>query len=167
MYNFCRLSNSPIFREAYNWIIKNKRIPDHIFNRNSPKSKNINDYIEIFEDAVINDYGTGTWNNRNQFIDSLISLSTKDEKSFKQVKGTFENWIKKFDLKFLYYQIQRLELEYYSKVSENLTIEEVIDKLNKEEEDTVSILNNLFELKPNIAGVGLNLNRFIEYFKRK
>jgi hypothetical protein len=163
------LSNSDpksAFHIYKSWILKNKRLPDHFFNRNSPKSESIDDYFEIFEDAMNNGYGKGSLNNRNQFIDILISLGTKDEASFKKVRKRFESWIKDYDLKFLFYQIQRLELEYYSNVSENLSIDKIIEMLNKEEEDTISILNGLFELKPNIAGIGINLNRLVEYFKR-
>ena len=87
-------------------------------------------YFEIYEDALKNDYGTGTWNNRNQFIETIIDLGSRDEETFKAVKRRFETWIKKYNEKFLYYQLQKLELEYYSRVSQKITIGEVIERLS-------------------------------------
>jgi len=150
-----------------NWIKSNKRIPDNIHGQNNPRGNNVEDYFEIFEDAMQNDYGKGRWNNRNSFIELMVDLGSKDVESFKKVKLKFESWIRKYDLKFLYYQIQKLELEYYSRVSESLSIEQVIDKLEEYKSDRGSILNRIFELKPNIAGIGLNLNEVIRYFSKR
>ncbi len=108
------------------------------------------------------------WNNRNRFIDGLTELGSKNKKDFILVKRRFKAWIKKYDLNFLHYQIQRLEFEYYSKVSENLTIADVIERLDKKEEiGTFLFWNEVIELKPNIGGIGINLNRLVTCFKRE
>ncbi len=155
------------FKLYKEWIITNKQIPDRVYRLNDLRSEQIDDYIDIYEDALKYDYGKGTWNNKDEFIGLMIELGARDAGSFKKVKQKFEYWIKNYGLKSLYYQIQKLELEYYSRVSQTISIDEVIDLLDNPKADGISWLNGILDLRPNIAGIGLNLNAMVDYLRKR
>ena len=110
------------------WILRNKRLPDHFARFNLINVGTIDDLIEIFEDTLAEGYGKGPWPNRNDWLVALIEKGSEDEDSFIRVRDQLNQWLGEYeDLKFLYYQIQSLEQKYYSKKSQVLTFEQAVE----------------------------------------
>ncbi len=111
-----------------NWILKNKRLPEHLTRCNLVNAGSIDDLIEIFEDALTNDYGNSPWSNRNDYVIALIDKGSEGEASYNRVRDQLSQWLEKYeDLKFLHYQIQNLEQKYYSKKSQALTFDQAVE----------------------------------------
>lgn len=110
------------------WILRNKRLPEHFSRFNPVNAGSIDDLIEIFEDALVNDYGTSPWSNRNDYVVALIEKGSEDEASYIRVRDQLNQWLGKYeDLKFLHYQIQSLEQKYYSKKSQVMTFDQAVE----------------------------------------
>ncbi|MEP1096380.1 MAG: HNH endonuclease [Cyclobacteriaceae bacterium] len=107
------------------WIIQNKRLPERWSNFETLTNHNLNYLIEIFEDAVKNKYGDDMWGNRNEYLNAVIELGSKNDTNFHIVKSKIDFWIQEFDgTKYLHYHKQRLEQLYYSAKSGEMTFEE-------------------------------------------
>lgn len=127
------------------WILKNKQLPDRIFALKDLEGTKLNDFIEIFEDSLINNYGTDAWSSRNDYLVNLIELGSKNDKDYFIVKSKLNDWIGKYDtMKFLHYQLQKLEQLYYSNKIQSLTFVEARRLyLNKGNTSKINSYNNL------------------------
>lgn len=122
-----------------NWILRNKRLPEHFSRFNPVGAGSIDDLIEIFDDALVNQYGTSPWSNRNDYVVALIDKGSEDEVSYVQVRDQLNQWLGKYeDLKFLHYQIQSLEQKYYSKKSQVLTFDQAVELVKPKKTESMS-----------------------------
>ena len=120
-----KLNVDEAFSLLKEWILKNKLLPDRIFGLKDLGSSKLTDFIEIFEDSLINNYGTDAWSSRNDYLVNLIELGSKNDKDYFLVKSKLNDWIGKYDtMKFLHYQLQKLEQLYYSNKIQSLTFDE-------------------------------------------
>lgn len=123
-----KLDQDSAFRLLKEWILRNKRLPDHFLRFNPVRVDSIDDLIEVFEDALTNNYGTSPWSNRNDCIAVLIEKGSADEANYIRVRDQLNQWLGKYeDLKFLHYQIQSLEQKYYSKKSQVMTFDQAVE----------------------------------------
>ena len=114
------------------WVISNKILPNIFLKPKELNDDKLNDFIELFEDSLNNHYGTDEWHNRNDIIYGIVELGSRNEKNFELAKAKFEAWVKNYpNTKYLLYQIQKLELEYYSKLSQSLTLDELNSLLHE------------------------------------
>lgn len=114
------------------WILRNKRIPERYGKSSNLKSAQIEDLIEIFEDAIKFKYGTGMWSSRNDFLSELIEKGSKDEISYLMIRDKIMKWLEEYeDVKFLHYQLQNLEQKYYSNIPQALTFEKAVQLVRK------------------------------------
>lgn len=114
------------------WVIKNKQLPDRIFDLSDLDCTKLNDLIEIVEDSLINNYGTNVFNSRNHYLVKLIELGSKNNEDYFKVKSKLNDWLVKYEsMKFLHYQLQKLEQLYYSNKKQSLTFEEAKNLLSK------------------------------------
>ena len=87
------------------WVLKNKQLPDRIFGLKGLKGAKLHDLIEIFEDSLINKYGTDVWTSRNDYLVALVELGSKNEDDYILVKSKLNDWLSKYsEMKFLHYQ---------------------------------------------------------------
>lgn len=114
------------------WVISNKIIPNIFLKPKELNDDKLNDFIDLFEDSLNNNYDTDEWHNRNNIIYGIVELGSRNEKNFELAKAKFEAWVKNYpNTKYLLYQIQKLELEYYSKFSQSLTLDELNSLLHE------------------------------------
>jgi len=114
------------------WVLKNKQLPDRIFGLKGLKGAKLNDLIEIFEDSLINKYGTDVWTSRNDYLVALVELGSKNENDYILVKLKLNNWLSKYsEMKFLHYQLQKLEQLYYSNKMQSITFDEARELYNR------------------------------------
>lgn len=117
--------NYEVFLLLKEWILKNKELPKHINIYLNINPKNLKDLIDIYEDSLTYNYGTGPWENRNQYLQSIIDLGSRNDYDYSLVRDKLNYWIGKFDgMKYLHYEVQVLEQKYYAQKSQILTFEE-------------------------------------------
>lgn len=110
-----------------NWILRNKRIPEKHGKSINLKSVSIEDLVEIFEDSIKFNYGSGMWSSRNEYLTELIEKASEDKESYLNIRDKIKKWLEEYDdVKFLHYQLQNLEQKYYSKISQTLTFEDAL-----------------------------------------
>ena len=124
--------SSCAFSHIISWILEFKEFPEYSWY----KVDDLNDdhligLIEIFENSLVHNYGNDVFFNRNTYLDGIIDLGSRNDSNYKTVEGKLLFWIGKFkDLKYLYYQIEKLEQSYYLKRSRAITFEEAIQLLD-------------------------------------
>ncbi len=107
------------------WILRNKKLPERFTGFDIASSATIPDLIEIFEDSLDNNYGNDHWSSRNDYLVALIKLGSRSESNYQVVRDKLNQWIGKYEnVKFLYYQLQNLEQQFYSKKSQTITFSE-------------------------------------------
>ncbi len=120
-----KINEDEAFSLLKKWILKNKQLPERVFGLKGLGGTKLNDFIEIFEDSLINNYGTDVWTSRNDYLVKLIELGSENDKDYLIVKSKLNYWLEKYDaMKFLHYQLQKLEQLYYSNKIQSLTFEE-------------------------------------------
>lgn len=111
------------------WVLKNKQLPDRIFGLKGAK---LNDLIEIFEDSLINKYGTDVSTSRNDYLVALVELGSKNDDAYILVKSKLNDWLSKYsEMNFLHYQLQKLEQLYYSNKMQSITFDEARELFNR------------------------------------
>lgn len=121
------LNESVAFEYEKEWILRNKRIPDRHGKSINLKSAPIDGLIEILEDSIKFNYGSGMWSSRNDYLSALIEKGAQHEVSYLMVRDKIKKWLQEYDnVKFLHYQLQNLEQKYYSNIPQTLTFEEAV-----------------------------------------
>ncbi len=80
------------------WILSNKKLPENHIDYNSLDNEYLPGLIEIFDDSMVNDYGSGEWINRSQLLSPMIELASNNEQDFYTLSDQFRIWLKQISL---------------------------------------------------------------------
>jgi hypothetical protein len=116
------------------WILENKRLPDREFNFDKIEVDQLSDLIEIYEDTLENDYGSGSWGNSSAYyLRIIIELGSTNKTDYVKLKKKLEGWIENYNnTEYLHYHLRTLDQTYYSKKSQAFSFEEAKELINSE-----------------------------------
>ena len=116
-------------------IKENQRFPEytaireHLFNFLDEQTLSI--YLEIYEMSIQDEFEKNSFYGYDfPVLDAITNIGMSNEESLHQVEEALSDFIQRYDLRHLNYQIQNLEQQYYLKQSQAMTIDEVIDTLD-------------------------------------
>lgn len=108
------------FTHQMNWILENEIFPDRWYNYKELSFENLTNLLFLFQSALLKGFGKTSWmgNGRNDCFTGLIEFGSSNHEAFKLVGRYINSWLEFApEEKFLHYQMQKLDQEFYSKKS--------------------------------------------------
>jgi len=160
-----KIDESEAFPLLKEWILHNKRLPDQLIGLTGIGGAKLDDLIEVFEDSLDNNYGTGPWTSRNDYLMAMIALGSQNDVNYVIVRDKLNFWLGKYEgMKFLHYQIQKLEQQYYSKKSQVLTFDEALGLVsNQYNKSSGSILKRFWKSNKTLIEIILAIMGFVGF----
>lgn len=166
-----RISSIASFKIYSAWIKIHKRIPEFYFDFSI--GADLQDLLDLYEHTLEFNYGSnnGAFNNKYVFLQAITTIGSLDAEKHKFVRNILFQWLKKFkknETQFLIYEIQKLDILFYSQKPQSFKYEEVLKMLKGD--FSKSLVENVFkfvEIKPKIWFVSLNVNKIIDHLREK
>lgn len=121
------------FEYQMTWIIENEKYPEYWYKYKSCPTDNLSKLLFLYQKSLIKGFGKTSWrgHGRNDCLNGIIDIGSRSKSAYNLSMKYLNSWLEFApEEKFLHYQIQKLEQEFYSKKTIALNFDEALDRVS-------------------------------------